>query len=97
MRIANLGQWTFGAILAGFMIYAPYLYYRFTLEHAKRLRPITPGRVYRCGCLTGDGFRDAIQKYGIKTVITFWDEDPDPNLYDNRFSYNSIKESQLCA
>jgi protein tyrosine/serine phosphatase len=96
VRRSDIVSWTLGAVLAGFMFYAPYLYYRYTLEHAKRLRPITEGRVYRSGCLTADGFRDAIQKLGIKTVISFWDEDPDPELYDNRFSRNKVKESDLC-
>ena len=89
--------WGLGMALAAFMVFAPYLYYRYTLEHSKRLRPIVEGRVYRCGCLSADGFRDAIQKLNIKTVITFWDEDPDPTLYNNRFSSDSIKESELCA
>jgi tyrosine-protein phosphatase SIW14 len=96
MRIANLGRWAMGLALAGFMIYAPYLYYRYTLEHSKRLRPIVEGRLYRCGCLSADGFRDAIQKHKIKTVITFWDEDPDPTLHASRFDSTSIKESELC-
>jgi protein tyrosine phosphatase (PTP) superfamily phosphohydrolase (DUF442 family) len=96
VRKIDLFRWVLGATLAGFMFYAPFLYYRFTLEHAKRLRPITEGRVYRSGCLTADGFRDAIQKLGIKTVISFWDEDPDPDLRRNRFNGSSIKESDLC-
>ena len=96
MRKADLLRWFLGATLAAFMIYAPFLYYRFVLENAKRLRPITDGRVYRSGCMTADGFRDAIQKLGIKTVISFWDEDPDPELHANRFSSGTIKESDLC-
>lgn len=96
MRKADLFRWLAGAAVAGFMVYVPFLYYRYTLEHTKRLRPIVEGRVYRSGCLTADGFRDAIHKYGIKTVITFWDENPDPNLHPNRFRFDSVKESELC-
>lgn len=96
MRKIDYIRWTLGATLLGLMIYGPYLYYRYTLEHTKRLRVVTEGRVYRSGCLTADGFRDAIQKYGIKTVITFWDENPDPDLCANRFSCGPIKESDLC-
>lgn len=79
------------------MLYAPFLYYRYTLEHTKRLRPIVDGRVYRSGCLSADGFRDAIRTLGIKTVITFWDENPNPDLANSRFSTCTIKESDLCA
>ena len=95
MRIANLARWVLGLALAGIMIYAPFLYYRFTLEHSKRLRPVVEGEFYRSGCLTADGFRDAVQKLKIKTVISFWDEDPDPTLHANRFSSATIKESEL--
>jgi tyrosine-protein phosphatase SIW14 len=96
MRKSDLFRWLCGAVLAGFMVYAPFLYYRYALEHSKRLRPVVEGRVYRSGCLTADGFRDAIRKYGIKTVITFWDENPDPTLRASRFNSESIKESELC-
>jgi tyrosine-protein phosphatase SIW14 len=97
VRTVNLARWSAGLALAGFMIYAPYLYYRYTLEHTKRLRPIVEGRFYRSGCLSADGFRDAIAKLKIKTVISLWDEDPDPHLPKNRFSAAKIKESELCA
>src|ERR1017187_7247484 len=96
VRKADLLRWIMGATLAAFMVYAPFLYYRYTLEHAKRLRPIEEGRVYRSGCMSADGFRDAIGKLGIKTVISFWDEDPDPTLFASRFNHASIKESELC-
>lgn len=96
MRKMDLLPWVLGLTLTAFMVYAPFLYYRYTLEHAKRLRPIVDGRVYRCGCLTADGFRDAIKRHGIKTVISFWDEDPDPTLHHDRFRREGIKESELC-
>jgi protein tyrosine/serine phosphatase len=85
-----------GLILATFLIYAPYLYYRYTLEHAKRLRPVVEGKLYRSGCLTADGFRDAIVNHKIKTVISLWDENPDPDLPANRFNGTLTRESELC-
>jgi tyrosine-protein phosphatase SIW14 len=97
MRKTDLGGWAAGLTLAAFMVYAPYLYYRCTLEHTKRLRPIVEGQVYRSGCLTANGFRDAIHKLKIKTVITLWDEDPDPTLRGGRFDWSTIKESELCS
>jgi tyrosine-protein phosphatase SIW14 len=93
---ANWTRWVAGAALAAMLFYVPFLYYRYVWEHAKRLRPIEEGRVYRSGCLSADGFRDAIEKLRIKTVISFWDEDPDPTLHANRFNHTSIKESDLC-
>ncbi len=97
MRKADIARWAGGLTLAASMIYAPYLYYRYSLEHSKRLRPIVDGQVYRSGCLSADGFRDAITRLKIKTVITFWDEDPDPMLRGSRFDATSIKESDLCS
>ena len=85
-----------GFAMAAFLVYAPYLYYRYDLEHAKRLRPVVEGRVYRSGCLSADGFRDFIRSHQIKTVINLWDESPDPVLHPNRFSRAEIKESELC-
>jgi protein tyrosine/serine phosphatase len=93
---ADWTRWVAGTALAALLVYVPFLYYRYTWEHVKRLRPIEEGRVYRSGCLSADGFRDAIGKLGIKTVISFWDEDPDPTLFANRFNHASIKESELC-
>jgi len=96
VRKADIARWAGGLTLAAFMVYAPYLYYRYTLEHSKRLRPIVEGKLYRSGCLTADGFCDAIEKLKIKTVISFWDEDPDPLLRRSRFDSTAIKESELC-
>jgi tyrosine-protein phosphatase SIW14 len=96
VTMTNLKHWAAGATLAALMVYAPYLYYRYSLEHSKRLRTVVDGAVYRSGCLTADGFRDAIEKLHIKTVISLWDEDPDPTLKRSRFNSESIKESELC-
>ncbi len=85
-----------GGVLATVMVVAPYQYYRYYREHNKRFRVVEEGKVYRSGCLTADGFREVIQKYKIKTVVTLWDEDPDPNLSNDRFSFRGIKESDLC-
>jgi tyrosine-protein phosphatase SIW14 len=93
----NLGRWAVGSALVAFMIYAPYLYYRCALEHTKRLRPIVEGEFYRSGCLTANGFRAAIHQHQIKTIISFWDEDPDPLLKGSRFDGATIRESELCS
>jgi len=96
MRNPKLYPWVMGSTLVAFMIFLPYQYYRYVLEHGKRLRPVVDGLVYRSGCLTADGFRDAITSRKIKTVITFWDEDPDPNLPRSHFNPFTEKESELC-
>jgi tyrosine-protein phosphatase SIW14 len=85
-----------GLALAVFLIFAPYLYYRYSWEHGKRLRPIDEGRVYRSGLLSADGFRDAIARYRIKTVINLMEENQDPALRADRFHAISTHESELC-
>ncbi len=96
VRISQRTQWLIGGAIFFFIVFAPYQYYRYMREHSKRFRTIEEGRVYRSGCLTADGFREHITKHKIKSVITLWDEDPDPNLPNDRFSFNTIKESELC-
>ena len=74
----------------------PYYYYRMTYAHAKRLRVVTEGKVYRSGCLTADGFAEAIKKYGIRTIVNLRDEAPNPDLPRNYFDRHTIPEKQLC-
>lgn len=86
-----------GSVIFLFMAYVPFQHYRYMREHTKRFRVVDAEKgVYRSGCLSADGFRYHIAKYKIKTVVTLWDEDPDPNLANDRFSFRTIKESELC-
>jgi protein tyrosine phosphatase (PTP) superfamily phosphohydrolase (DUF442 family) len=73
-------RWGLGLGIAAMMGVVPFLHFRATYAHEKRLREVSPGRFYRCGQLTADGFREVFQRYGIRTVINLQDEDPDPRL-----------------
>lgn len=73
-----------------------YAYFRATYEHSKRLRVVEPGRFYRSGQMTADGFRDAVRAYGIRTIINVQDEIPDPNIALGVFQSGTIKERDLC-
>jgi protein tyrosine phosphatase (PTP) superfamily phosphohydrolase (DUF442 family) len=64
--------------------------------HAKRLREVTPGVLYRCGQLTSDGFAEAVNEFGIRTIINLQDEYPDPDVLTGYFHPSRIKESELC-
>jgi protein tyrosine/serine phosphatase len=76
----------------------PYIYYRASYSHAKRLRPIVAGHVYRSGSMTAAGLREAIQKYRIKTVINLQEEAPDPELPSSYFRAQPYqRESELCS
>jgi len=78
------------------LIAVPWIYYRATYAHSKRLREVTAGRFYRSGQLTAPGFREAIQRYGIRTVINLQNEAPDPFIRESYFQKPSIRESTVC-
>lgn len=75
---------------------AVYFYFRSSYEHSKRLRVVEPGVLYRSGQLTADGFRDAVQRYRIRTIVNVQDEVPDPTLHHGPLSFGTTKESELC-
>jgi hypothetical protein len=74
----------------------PVTYHRYVYTHEKRLRVITPGKMYRGGESTAAGFRDAVERLGIRTVFNLQDEYPDPDLPLDYLGFGTIKESELC-
>jgi tyrosine-protein phosphatase SIW14 len=97
LKALTFWRWLVGGALAFLMVAAPYVYYRHTYSHAKRLRVVSPGRVYRSGSMTAEGFRDAIHRLGIKTVLNLQEEAPDPNLPQSYFDRSQVRESKVCA
>src|SRR5438105_3682035 len=71
-------RWSLGVGLAALLVGVPFLPVRAVYDHARRLRVGTPGKFYRCGQLTVAGFRDAIERYHIRTVVNVQDLYPDP-------------------
>jgi hypothetical protein len=89
-------RWLLVAGIVVLVVVVPAVCYRDIYAHNKRLREVDPGKVYRCGQLTADGFADAISRYHIRTVLNVQDEYPDPDLYKCFFSTSTVKESELC-
>jgi tyrosine-protein phosphatase SIW14 len=85
-----------GISLGLILTVVPFVYYRMSFGHAKRLRAVTEGKVYRSGCLTAQGFRDAIERLKIRTIINLMDEAPDPSLPHNFFDRRGVAESEVC-
>jgi tyrosine-protein phosphatase SIW14 len=81
-------------LLVGVM---PVVGYRAVYAHGKRLRVVVPDRVYRSGEMTADGFADAFDRLGIRTVINVQDDYPDPELHQSFFSRSTVRESDWCA
>ncbi len=89
-------HWLLGSVIAGMLIVVPFFYYRWEYTHSKRLREVTAGRVYRSGQMTASGFEEAVDLYGIRTIINLQDEFPDPDIALGYFTRETIKESELC-
>jgi len=75
----------------------PVVYYRASYAHAKRLRVVVPGRLYRSGQMTVAGFEDCFARFGIKTVVNLQDEYPDPDLDRGYFDRRTESERAVCA
>ncbi|HVS40567.1 MAG TPA: dual specificity protein phosphatase family protein [Gemmataceae bacterium] len=74
----------------------PIVEYRRVYADSKRLREVDPGRVYRAGQMTADGFADAVARFKIRTVLNLQDDFPDPDICRSFWDWSTIKESELC-
>src|SRR5687767_2421051 len=59
----TLLRWGLGLTIAALVTVVPYGYYRWEYTFSKRLRQVVPGRVYRSGQLTADGFAAAVNRF----------------------------------
>jgi protein tyrosine phosphatase (PTP) superfamily phosphohydrolase (DUF442 family) len=82
--------------IAVLLTVVPVVRYRAVYTHSKRLREVTPGRFYRSGQMTADGFAQAVARYGIRTIINLQDEYPDPDIRLCYLGGGTVKESELC-
>ena len=73
-----------------------YCSFRATYSHNKRLREVEPGRFYRSGQLTVEGFTEAVERFGIRTILNVQEDVPDPDLWKNWFDRTPMKERDLC-
>lgn len=89
--------WAYGIALLAALVAVPTMYFRSQYAYAKRFREVTPQRFYRSGQLTGQGLRDVLQRYSIKTVVNLQNESPDPLMPERYFDKPSIRESALCS
>jgi tyrosine-protein phosphatase SIW14 len=78
--------------LAGWSFY----FFRATYEHGRRLRVVVPGRFYRSGQLTSQGFADVVRQLGIRTIINVQDDYPDPRLRRGTLVPGYVREKELC-
>lgn len=95
--MARIMRWAGVGAIVVLVAVVPLVHYRYVFARGKRLREVDPGRFYRSGQMTADGFRDARDLYGLRTVICLRDDDPDPDV---RLGFlpgsGTVKESELC-
>ncbi len=84
------------ALLLALIVGLPILMHRASYAYRKRLRVVTPGKVYRSGQLTQDGFTDAVRRLNIRTIINLQNDYPDPDIPQTYFNQSTTKESELC-
>jgi hypothetical protein len=89
-------RWALVGLLVVIVGLVPVVCYRSTYTYGKRLREVDPGRVYRCGQLTVEGFADTIRRLGIRTVLNLQDDYPDPDIWQGFWDRRTIKESEMC-
>jgi protein tyrosine/serine phosphatase len=94
--MAGALRWGLVASLVGIIVLAPMVFFRCVYDTHKRLRIVDPGRLYRSGQMTADGFADAVDRYHLRTIINVQDEVPDPDINRSFWSRQTIKESALC-
>ncbi len=94
--MATAVRWALVAAIVFVVGVAPVVYYRSVYSSAKRLREVDPGRLYRSGQMTADGFADTVRRYHIRTVLNVQDEFPDPDLDRSFWGPGTVKERALC-
>lgn len=88
-----------GGLIAALVVIVavvPIVHYRSLYAYNKRLREVVPGRFYRSGQLTVEGFTDAVHSLGIRTIVNVQDDFPDPDVWNTFWDRRTVKESELC-
>src|SRR5207253_1824402 len=89
-------RFALGVGIVALTLGAPIVFFRAEYAHHKRLRVVTPGVLYRSGQLTVEGFRDAVARFGIRTIINCQNEYSDPDLPLSFWTRHTMRESDLC-
>ena len=89
-------RWVLGISVAAFLVVVPTMHYRAEYDYGRRLREVHAGVLYRSGCLTVEGFKDAVARLRIKTIVNLQDEWPDPQVRNSYFDTSTTSEIELC-
>lgn len=89
-------RWSLGLAVAVIVGVVPVVWYRYGYNTSKRLRVVTPGRVYRSGQMTEEGFADAVRRLQIRTVLNLQDDFPNPDVQRSWPLGDACKEADMC-
>jgi hypothetical protein len=89
-------RWLMALAILLLVTVVPVVRYRCVYRHGKRLREVTPGRVYRCGWMSAPGFIEAFERWHIRTFINVMEDEPDPSLFESYFWGGHVSEKALC-
>ena len=67
--MAVVARWHLGVVLAALLVAVPFVHFRAEYAHHKRLRVCAAAVLFRSGQMTAEGFRDAVARYGFRTII----------------------------
>jgi tyrosine-protein phosphatase SIW14 len=84
------------ALVVLIVVVWPIVEYRNVYAFNKRLREVTPGRVYRCGEMNAEGFAETVARLKIHTVLNLQDDYPDPDVCKSFWDWSTVKESEMC-
>jgi protein tyrosine/serine phosphatase len=94
--MSALVRWALALAVALPVTVLPVAFYRVVYVHGKRLREVSPGRVYRSGQMTAAGFADAVAVHHVRTIINLQDEYEDPDISLDYLGTGTVQESDLC-
>lgn len=84
----GLVQWILGGALAASAVAVPVAYQYHQSRAIRNFKVVEPGVLYRSGQLTPRGLEQVISEYGIRTVVTFREQDgkrTDPSWWEDEF------------
>jgi protein tyrosine phosphatase (PTP) superfamily phosphohydrolase (DUF442 family) len=97
IRVGNVLRGLAVALVVVLIAVMPVVAFRAVYDSNKRLRVVVPGRFYRSGAMTADGFAETFARLGIRTVINVQDDFPDPDLRRSFLDHRTVRESEWCA
>ena len=72
--MSTRGRWVLILALLFLILVVPFVYFRYQYTDGKRLRVVVPGKFYRSGQMSADGFTAAILRFQIRTVVNVQDD-----------------------